>query len=169
MKMSQLITLYFICLMGIFPVAAFAQSYTISGDGSEVADNKTGLIWRRCPEGMALSAGTCTGTATTFTHDAALQRATSQAGSLGWRLPNVKELSSIVDKSVLNPAIDTATFPATPPASVFWSSSPFVSTPSSAWVVDFGVGVVGGSSAGRNDINPPTYTGYLVRLVRGGL
>ena len=30
MKMSQFTKVYFICLIGIFPVAAFAQPYTFS-------------------------------------------------------------------------------------------------------------------------------------------
>lgn len=164
MKMSHFNILNFICLIGFFPVAASAQ-LIVSADGSEVTDTKTGLIWRHCPEGMASSATACTGMATPFTHEAALQQAAAQAGSVGWRLPNVKELSSIVDKTVINPAIDSVIFPATP-ASLFWSSSPFVTGASSAWVVDFGAGVVGGSGGlGRND----TKSHYSVRLVRGGL
>ena len=167
MKMSHITILNFICLIGLFPIAASAQLIVSSADGSEVTDTKTNLIWRRCPEGMAWSAGTgtCTGTALALTHEGALQQAAAQTGTLGWRLPNVKELSSIVDKTVINPAIDSAIFPATP-ASLFWSSSPFVTGASSAWVVDFGAGVVGGSGGlGRND----TKSHYSVRLVRGGL
>lgn len=163
MKIAKFNTLYFICLLGICPVAAFAQPYTISTDGSEVTDTKTGLIWRRCAEGMTWSGVTCVGTASTYTHNAALQRATTQAGSVGWRLPNIKELSSIVDRSLTNPAIDRTTFPATP-SNLFWSASPFVSTPSSAEVVDFGVGVVGGTNTNRNDPARP----YYLRLVRDG-
>ena len=144
-------------LLGILPIAAFAQ---LIPNGAEVADTKTNLTWKRCPEGMTWNVTICTGTPATYTHDGALQQAASQAGA-GWRLPNVKELSSIVDKNSINPAIDSTTFPATP-ASIFWSSSPFVGAPSSAWVVDFGVGVVGGTGNPRNDTTHP----YFVRLVR---
>jgi hypothetical protein len=161
MKTAQFVTLYLTALLGILPIAAFAQ-ITFSTDGTEVTDSKTNLTWRRCAEGMTWSGTSCTGTATKFTHDGALQQATSQAGA-GWRLPNVKELSSIVDINVTSPAIDSVAFPATP-ASIFWSSSPFVSLPSSAWVVDFGIGVVGGTSNNRNDTLHP----YFVRLVKGG-
>lgn len=80
MKMSQFNSLYFTCLLGIFPVAAFTQSYVVSTDGTEVTDTKTGLIWRRCPEGMTWSGTACTGTVTLFTHEGALQRAAAQAG-----------------------------------------------------------------------------------------
>jgi hypothetical protein len=162
MKTAQLTTLYLTGLLGILPIAAFAQ-LNISVDGLTVADSKTTLTWKRCAEGMTWDGTSCTGSATTFTHDQALQQATNQAGA-GWRLPNVKELSSIVDKNSINPAIDSTSFPATP-ASLFWSSSPFVTLPSSAWVVDFGVGVVGGTSNNRNGTLHP----YFVRLVQGGL
>jgi hypothetical protein len=159
MKTAQFTSLYLTGLLGILPIAAFAQ-LNISVDGLTVADTKTNLTWKRCAEGMTLVGTSCTGTATSFTHDGALQQAASQAGA-GWRLPNVKELSSIVDINVTSPAIDSVAFPATP-ASIFWSSSPYVTLPSRAWVVDFGLGVVGGTRTLRND---PAYP-YFVRLVR---
>jgi hypothetical protein len=142
------------------PIAASAQPYVISADGSEVTDQNTGLIWRRCAEGMVFSAGICTGTALTYTHEAALQRAVtvSSLTATAWRLPNVKELSSIADKSLSNPAIDATAFPATP-AGAFWSASPFVGNPASAWLVDFFNGVVGNVNRGGS---------YYVRLVRAG-
>jgi hypothetical protein len=146
----------------LLPVSLWANAspFIVSADGQEVTDTKTGLIWRRCAEGMTASGGTCTGTASTYTHEAALTLASTQstATGLAWRLPNVKELSSIADKSRSNPAIDTAAFPATP-ASWFWSSSPYVGNASSAWFVFFNDGVV--SAYGRS------YSDY-VRLVRAG-
>jgi hypothetical protein len=131
MKTAQLARLYFICLLGLVPIAASAQTYATSTDGTEVTDQKTGLTWRRCAEGMVLSGGTCTGTASTFTYKAALQQATSQASSTGvaWRLPNIRELVSIVDKTRSNPAIDSTAFPSTP-SSWFWSASTYADDPS---------------------------------------
>lgn len=144
-------------------VGPISPSYfSISADGQEVTDARTGLIWRRCAEGMVFSAGTCTGTTTSFVHEAALQHAATQARSTGvaWRLPNIKELSSIADKTRINPAIDSVAFPATP-VSVFWSASPYVDSFSfSTWVVSFGDGYV--SNLNRN-------LSYYVRLVRIGI
>lgn len=163
MKTAQLATLCFTCLLGIMPVAASAQPYVISADGSEVTDQKTGLIWRRCAEGMVFSSGTCKGIASKFTHEEALQRAATQASSTGiaWRLPNVKELSSIADKSLSNPAIDPAAFPAMPPSTTaFWSASPFVNRSGSVWVVSFYNGGISDFSRDR--------TSYYVRLLRAG-
>jgi hypothetical protein len=156
MKTAPLFIYFFTCMLGILPIATSAP-YT--SNGAEVTDTNTGLIWQRCPEGMTWDGiNTCTGTASVFTHEAALQRAMAQANSSGvtWRLPNVKELASIADKSLSNPAINSTAFPATP-TGIFWSSSPFVSITGSAAVVDFNAGGVGGT---------PRNSSYLVRLVR---
>lgn len=112
--------------------------YSISADGSEVVDSKTGLIWRRCPEGMTADNNGCSGVAAAYTWEQSLALANEAASASGkpWRLPSVKELSSIVDASCGNPAIDTRAFPGTP-ATPFWSSSPVENNPSKAWYVMF--------------------------------
>lgn len=147
MKTAQLATLLFLCLPGFTPVAASAQPFLISADGNEVTDQKTGLIWRRCSEGMNWNGTTCAGAAATFTHEAALLRAATQASSTGiaWRLPNVKELASIADRNRSNPAIDPTAFPATPAIS-FWSASPkpYTGISAHAWRVNFVSGTVYG-------------------------
>lgn len=147
MKTAQLAIPCFLCLLGLMPIAASAQPFLISADGNEVTDQKTGLIWRRCSEGMSWNGATCAGTAGTYTHEAALQHAAAQASSTGvaWRLPNVKELSSIVDRSRGNPAIDSTAFPATPSIS-FWSASPkpYTGISTHAWRVNFVSGTVFG-------------------------
>ncbi|MDP1656724.1 MAG: DUF1566 domain-containing protein [Hylemonella sp.] len=134
---------------------ALAQGrFSFGADGAEVTDSQTGLIWRRCSVGQVWGGGTCTGTISTFTHELALAYAQSQTG---WRLPNVKELSSIADKTRIYPAIDSTAFPTTI-SSIYWSSSPNVTGSISAWGVDFtGSGVPGGHSRVSN---------YPVRLVR---
>jgi Protein of unknown function (DUF1566)/Repeat of unknown function (DUF5648) len=105
--------------------------------GAEAKDKVTGLTWARCSVGQTWDGSTCTGTATTYTHEQALIYAQSQAG---WRLPNVKELERLVDRSCQGPAIDPSTFPATP-STGFWSTTPIVSHPRS-WFVDFRYGNV---------------------------
>jgi hypothetical protein len=163
MKISQRAALCLICLLGIMPIAASAQPYMISADGSEVTDPQTGLIWRRCPEGMVFSGHTCMGTARTYTHEAALRQATAQASktAITWRLPNVKELSSIADKNLSNPAIDSTAFPATP-SGFFWSASPNAVYSNYAGGVDFADGYVSDGYVGDRG-----RSGY-VRLVRTG-
>ncbi|MGI9213861.1 MAG: DUF1566 domain-containing protein [Methylococcaceae bacterium] len=138
-----------------------ADRFVVSADGQEVTDTKTGLIWRRCAEGMRFNGSTCTGSVKTYTHENALRRATAEGARTGvaWRLPNVKELASIVDRSRVSPAIDPKAFPVTQSA-WFWSSSPYAGKPNDAWVVDFGDGNVDGYVNRDNT--------FAVRLVRGG-
>ncbi len=135
-----------------------AERFSISGE--EVTDTRTGLVWKRCSEGQTLSGSSCTGTAASYTHEQALVRAKSANtanSTTGWRLPNVKELTSLADKGCQNPSIDSTAFPSTP-SNWYWSSSPYVGTSGYAWVVDFGYGKVG-------DGNRYGYYGQ-VRLVR---
>jgi len=140
-------------LAGLTGTLQAQTRYSYSSNGAEVTDSQTGLIWQRCSAGQSWSSNTCTGTATAYTHEAALVYAQTQTG---WRLPNVKELSSIVDISRSNPAIDPVAFPATP-SNGYWSASPYAGSAANAWVVNFGNGYV--NHYGR-DVND------LVRLVR---
>lgn len=114
--------------------------FIISEDGTEVTDNKTGLIWRRCPEGMTASIDGCTGIPGVYDLEAALALAKSEAKATrqAWRLPKVEELSSIVDTSRRDPSIDTAVFPGTP-GSPFFTASPDGAL---SWFVSFYVGKV---------------------------
>jgi hypothetical protein len=142
-----------LALAGVAP-AAQAQRFAASASGQEVTDAQTGLTWRRCAEGMAWSGSTCTGSYGSFTHEQALVHARDQAG---WRLPNAKELQSLVDKTrTAAPFIDVTAFPGTP-GTVFWTSTPYAANPSSAWYVYFVNGYVNYSLRRH---------AYAVRLVR---
>lgn len=117
-----------------------------------VIDKSTKLMWKKCLEGYTLSGATCVdgGSTKIFTWQAALQQPAlvgNFAGKTGWRLPNVKELQSIVDESKSSPALDSAKFPNVPAASEVWSSSPYAGgmiagDNSKSWSVKFDVGTV---------------------------
>ena len=131
------------------------------GDGT-ISDTKTGLMWKKCAEG--LSGENCdTGSVSTFNWQQALEQpgivnSSGFAGYTDWRLPNIKELTSIVEEQCYHPAININRFPGTP-SSVFWSASADSGYSGYAWVVYF---VNGGSGNGHRDVS------RLVRLVRGG-
>jgi hypothetical protein len=105
------------------PAAMAASPFTVSADGKEVTDARSGLTWRRCAEGMTATGKGCTGTPLAVDHDGAIKRAAAQAKSTGvaWRLPNTNELRGLADESRFKLAIDTDAFPGTPPEH-FWTS-----------------------------------------------
>lgn len=131
-----------------------------NGDGT-VTDTVTSLVWDKCTMGLTNNA--CTGgVAIPMTWPAALTKAvaansSNYKGHTDWRLPNYKELASLVDITASAPAISGA-FPNTPSEN-FWSSTSFASVPTSAWFVDFGTG---------DTFSYNTTSAYYVRLVRGG-
>lgn len=134
--------------------------YQLLNNGSEVKDLKTELIWQRCSLGQTWNGTTCTGTASQYTWQQALQEA-KDAGN-GLTLPNIKELSSLTNRACYNPAINNTFFPNMPFDSGFyydayWSSSPIVGSIRYAWFVDFKYG---------NDGLGDNLDSYFVRLVR---
>ncbi|MBP6735626.1 MAG: DUF1566 domain-containing protein [Chromatiaceae bacterium] len=140
------------------PASAPDSRFTANGDGT-VTDRATGLIWKQCAEGLS-GADCLTGGATAFTWQQALQHAEAAvfAGSSLWRLPNKKELASLVEQRCVAPAINARFFPNTP-SNWFWSSSPYAGYSGSARDVSFDYGYVASSAK---------YAARYVRLVRGG-
>jgi hypothetical protein len=131
-----------------------------NGDGT-ITDSRTGLVWKQCLEGLS---GDCSGTPDKFTWQQAQQQpgiVNSGAGFAGytdWRMPNIKELQSIVEEQCYSPAINSNRFPNTPSSHV-WSGSPYAYGSDFAWYVYF--------SSGHSGANV-RYNNYAVRLVRSG-
>jgi hypothetical protein len=152
------------CTAGI-PIANVIESTPTSafidhGNGT-VTHSLTGLMWKRCAQGLS-GAGCATGTATAMTWQAALAASVADAtgGYSDWRLPNQKELASIVEYCGWNRSINQTIFPATP-VLIFWSSSTSFPNLTSldAWTVNFTTGSAGLLGKTNN---------LSVRLVRGG-
>ncbi|WP_372767205.1 DUF1566 domain-containing protein [Pseudoalteromonas sp.] len=127
-----------ICLSTV-PETTPTSQFTISNDGT-VTDNLTGIMWMRCSIGQSWDANnqTCTGGLEQLTWQQALKMASEYkyAGFDDWQLPNVKELSSIVDRQCVDAAINQTLFPATL-AQNYWTSTSGVGTASQAWAVAF--------------------------------
>lgn len=138
--------------------------FSVNGD-STVTHTKTGLMWKQCAEG--LSGPACsTGTASAITWANALKAANTAntaafAGYTDWRLPNIKELTSIVEFCGYGPSINRTVFPASPTG--FWSSTTGngVGAGGGAWVANF-------FGNGGSIPNQSKTSGLTVRLVRGG-
>lgn len=139
-----------------------APRFSYNADGT-VTDNLTGLIWLQDADCFGLT-----------TWQEALDAVTALAlGSvacqnypaqfnLGWRLPNIKELLSLVDYGQSAPALPVG-HPFIDVQSVFplyWASSSVVSQPGDAWGVS--------TSNGRSYVIAKTTLSGNVWPVRGG-
>jgi len=134
--------------------------FTDHGDGT-LTHQPTGLMWKQCAEGLT-GADCADGNASLFTWQAALQHAEAHdfADYEDWRLPNIKELFSLVEHRCHNPAINLTVFP-NDPNSAIWSGSPS-SNPTSfvfSWYIAFNLGHM--FEGNRTNL-------LRVRLVRGG-
>ena len=130
-----------------------SEAYPGDAAGNVVSDANTGMRWRRCVEGQVWTGSACAGTPTFLDHGSSLALSSSLSG---WRVPNVKELGSLIDLArPVGGLIDASLFPSAP-AGWYWSSTPHTD-PSWALLIDFAHGNV--QAVGR-DI--PLY----VRLVR---
>lgn len=139
--------------------------YRDFGDGT-VEDNKTGLMWRKCAEGAsgALCSDTLPMTFASAADIVARVNAVNAVpvglglGYSDWRMPNVKELASLVDRCTTNNlAIDNSLFPNNQSTS-YVSATYDANNVQQFWYVDFSGGTVGVS----------TPLNKYLRLVRAG-
>ena len=104
-----------------------------NGNGT-VTDVATGLTWQRQDDNNLKTWSE----AGTYCQELGL------AGG-GWHVPTIKELRSIVDDRVYNPAIDPDAFPGTN-VLAYWSSTTIAGSSDRAWTVYFDDGNVTGNS-----------------------
>jgi len=115
------------CNWSITPSAP-TSDFVVNGDGT-VTHSKTGLMWKRCAEGQVWNGTSCTGASAYYSWQGGLQQveALNKAGGFAtyadWRLPNIKELNSIVEERCSYPALNEAIFPGIA-RGAYWSSSP---------------------------------------------
>ena len=129
--------------------AGAVLSYTDNGDGT-ITDNNTGLVWeKKSADGSIHDKDTFYTWDNAFdVHVFGLNSGGGFAGFTDWRVPNVKELQSIVDYEVFSPALDpafntacavacTVTTCSCTAASGYWSATTVANNPSFAWFVFF--------------------------------
>ncbi len=148
------------------------QALTDNGDGT-VTDAATGLTWEKMSDD-----GTIHDKDNTYTwlnafavKIAALNAEGGFAGHTDWRLPNIRELHSIVNFGDADPAVANLFHrQCTPNCTVLacsctssttygWSSTTYTDWEQSAWCVDFYDGYISANGKGGN---------LVVRAVRGG-
>ena len=118
-------------------VAWPSPRFTVDGTGLCVTDNLTGLMWVRTPDSTTRTWAN----ALTYANDLTI------CGYTDWRLPNRKELRSLINYEQANSAtwLNTQGF-SNVQASGYWSSSTYASNPTDAWRVVMWGGTVYGYS-----------------------
>jgi uncharacterized protein DUF1566 len=155
-------------------LAGVPRAYTDEGDGT-IQDNTTGLMWEKLSNDGGINDWTDTYTwHNAFSVKLArLNTPPCFAGHCDWRLPNRRELESLVDAGRAAPAIDPAFDNACQPGctvtecsctqlNFYWSSTSYQDPTQAgfAWNVDFNTGIVNAFDK--------TLPVYFVRAVRGG-
>ncbi len=142
------------------PVSTPTSDFTLNGNGT-VTHLKTGLMWKQCLEGRW--GESCAGGGPAFTSWSQAQNTTATpfAGYNDWRLPNKKELQSIVETACASPSVNETVFPNTAVGDT-WTSTiyAFPPPPNFRWMVEF--------SNGASSVNGGGGGNGVVRLVRGG-
>lgn len=133
------------CKPDSIPMTGMEEQFVDNDDGT-VTDIVAGLIWQKCSQGQTFENGGCVGTPTNFaTWQEALSAAKVSYESNGYRMPNIKELNTLVERSCIAPAINLKYFPATP-SSPYWSNTVRMTLNAEfdsniAFVIDFSNGV----------------------------
>jgi hypothetical protein len=155
--------------------AGAVLSYTDNGDGT-ITDNATGLMWeKKSSDNTIHFSGNAYTWENVFTqHIAVLNTVPCFAGYCDWRLPNVKELQSIVNYENSEPSTSvafntgcvagctvlTCSCTGTGSPSRYWTSTTSAGFPTNAWRVHFDFGDAAMADKGFTS---------KARAVRGGL
>lgn len=131
-----------------------AERFVFSADGAEVTDRSTGLVWQRCQIGYRWNGRDCAAlnVKVYFSHEEAL----AYSQSVGdWRLPDAKELASLLDPTLVAAGTNQIIFPG---RLGMWASTPAGGYPSGFAMMMYGYdGGISGNVRGNT-------TG--IRLVR---
>jgi hypothetical protein len=182
---TSLINLHVIA--GVDPVnlncdANLQQDYTpsdfIDNHDGTVSDLRTNLTWAKCSIGQSynLISDSCSGSGATSYPTWAEALLAAEAYSVNsitdWRLPNIKELGSLVDRSCAEPSINLTLFPNSI-SSVYYTSTPYKGAENATLpysithlvsrVIDFSNGTE--VPFAQHD---SSLTTYAVRAVKGG-
>ncbi len=116
------------CAPETHTVTAPAERFVANKDGT-ATDKVTGLMWMRCSLGHTWTGETCEGDTLRASWEKtlnAVQELNKNGGFAGytdWRVPNMKELGTIVERSCVYPAINMEIFPTTE-LWYYWASTP---------------------------------------------
>jgi hypothetical protein len=108
-----------------------------------VRDNQTGLVWEQSPSTVAYTWNLGTNSQGSLGSAREYCALKMTGGQMGWRLPSLQELTSLVDPS-LNDNEGTITLPPGHPFTNivgafdgYWSSTTTAENPNTAWLMGF--------------------------------
>jgi formylglycine-generating enzyme required for sulfatase activity len=106
------------------------QHFTDNNNGT-ITDNFTGLVWQKIQS------------SNTMTWEEALAYASTVTlgGKSDWRLPNIKEIQSLNDVSLVKPSFSKTIFPNVVSGN-FWSSTTLIQDNTKAWDINVDYGIV---------------------------
>jgi hypothetical protein len=147
-RLNRMMVVLWVVILGLFTAQPAAAEYVDNHNGT-VTDTVTGLTWQ---QGDAQNDDGWR----TWEQALAYCEGLSLAERTDWRLPNIRELRSLVDYSRYDPAIDPL-FACRPGG--YWSGTTVATNPDYAWGVGF--------YYGHGSWGDKVYYRY-VRCVRGG-
>ena len=157
------------CIPESIPPTTPTEQFIDHKDGT-VTDKATGLMWMRCSLGLRWNGKTCVGVILRTSGQKALKAAEKLnkeggfAGHRDWRIPNLKELSSIVERACVQPAINLEIFPRTD-YWYYWSSTPAIQG-FDGDVREIGIQLMWGTDFFSGNDNPGRVGNRRTRLVR---
>jgi len=153
----------------------YTPSDFIDNQNGTVTDLRTSLIWAKCTLGQTyvLVTNSCSGSDAisypTWAEALVAAEAYSVNNISGWRMPNIKELGSLVDRSCAAPTINLTLFPNTV-SSIYYSSTPFKGSAIGANSSHLVSRVINFSDGTELPLaqHDSSNTSYVVRAVKGG-
>lgn len=147
---------------GLYRVGCPAEGRYVDNEDGTVTDTCTGLMWQKDTADVNNDEQISPAGDTVAMCDAlSYCEGLVFAGHDDWRLPNIRELQSIVDYGRMEPSIDPA-FGGL--AQYYWSSTSYLQSPNDGWGIGFNVGYVGV----RPKFGDFDFSFNFVRAVRGG-
>jgi hypothetical protein len=132
-----------------YKILPAAQRFKLVMEGEAVLDKETGLVWEQSPDT----------TQRTWFEACAHCYKREVANRMGWRLPTIEELTSLVDNDNLNPTLPPGHPFSNVQSSYYWSSTNLENDSDLARMVHFGLGHL---------VSDAKIVTYYVWCVRGG-
>ncbi|MCO5975424.1 DUF1566 domain-containing protein [Ideonella oryzae] len=103
-----------------------AAGFALVDEGAGVLDQRTGLVWARCVQGMQWNGRQCSGQATPLAQEVAMRQAAAlqkgQTQGPAWRLPHVADLRRLSNRLSKEPQLQPLLFPQAP-RGLYWTDS----------------------------------------------